>query len=117
MTTYDDLHAWKAAHPRASKWANNTYITERVLADPVDDNGVHVFVVRLHNTEIVTIAADRIWFNTGGWNTVTTKARMNEFSPLNIRQKDYQWYVDDIPVHNRWDLVALTDGGWGVYPR
>jgi hypothetical protein len=36
-------------------------------------------VVRLHSTDVVTVATDgTVTLNTGGWNTVTTRARMNQ---------------------------------------
>lgn len=36
--------------------------------------------VRLYSTDVVTFCPDRIILNTGGWETVTTKSRMNQAS-------------------------------------
>jgi len=41
---------------------------------------------RLHNTDIVTYKPNGdIVLNTGGWNTVTTRARMNSYLPQGLR--------------------------------
>ena len=57
-------------------------------------------IVRLHSTDIVDVDTkdNTITLNTGGWNTVTTKERMNAVlravnSPYHVHQRDFQWYV------------------------
>jgi hypothetical protein len=67
------------------KVANNTYLERR--ADSI--------ALKLHNTDIITTYPDNtVTLNTGGWQTVTTKARMNEFLPFGrIYQKDFIWYL------------------------
>jgi hypothetical protein len=55
--------------------------------------------VRYHSTDVVVFNQDEIILNSGGWNTVTTKLRMNQASSefdlgYHVRQFDYQWYVD-----------------------
>lgn len=56
-------------------------------------------VVRLHNTNIVVFHDDgRVTLHTGGYRTVTTKSRMNQFIRANVYQRARQWYV------------CLTDG-------
>ena len=35
-------------------------------------------VVRYHQTDVVTITPTRIMLNTGGWESMTTKVRMNQ---------------------------------------
>lgn len=69
---------------------NNTTITE----------GENERSVTLHSTKIVTVKPDEIILNTGGWETVTTKTRMNQVAntwnlPYKVFQKDYEWYVRD----------------------
>ena len=53
--------------------------------------------IRLHKTDIITFTANRIVLNANGWETVTTKARMNEYLPfytgLGVSQRKYKWYV------------------------
>lgn len=62
--------------------------------------GEDTLAVRLHNTDVVTL--DRmddqnvaVTLDTGGWRTVTTKSRMNEWAPgrVMITQHNYVWYV------------------------
>ena len=57
-------------------------------------------IVRLHSTDIVDVDTtdNTITLNTGGWNTVTTKERLNAVlsafnSPYRVYQRDFQWYV------------------------
>ena len=52
-------------------------------------------VIRLHHTDILTFNPDNtITFNTDGWETISTKSRMNEYqNKVNIYQKNHKWYV------------------------
>jgi hypothetical protein len=69
----------------SKKLANNTYAFRC-------DNGV--IVVRLHQTNIVTYFPNgKVVLNSGNWRTVTTKARLNEFSPFNVFQNKGIWSV------------------------
>lgn len=49
--------------------------------------------VQLHDTEVVKIYPDHYALFTGGWYTVTTKSRLNEFSPAYLRQESGRWYI------------------------
>lgn len=54
--------------------------------------------VRYHNTIVVDWNVELIRLNTGGWQTVTTKRRMNQASDafglgFGVYQKDYDWYA------------------------
>lgn len=72
--------------------ANNTFLVPR-------DNDV---AVKLHNTDVLTFCADgRIILNTGGWRTVTTKARINEYLPSGWR------------VYSERGKWILHSGSWG----
>ena len=56
-------------------------------------------IVRYHNTDVVKFNQDEIVLNTGGWRTVTTKARMNQASNqyglgFRVYQRDWEWFVD-----------------------
>lgn len=67
------------------KIGNNTYLQR---------SGENI-AVRLHSTEILTFKpSGEAVVNTGGWKTVTTKARLNEYLPcqLGIGQTRGQWY-------------------------
>lgn len=68
------------------KAANNT--TVRLI-----DGGV---AIRLHSTDIVTINDDgSMVLNSGGWLSVTTKERLNRYTPARISQRAGIWYMAD----------------------
>ena len=71
------------------KVGNNTYL---IRNSGVAGDSIHL---NLHDTYIITWYADgRTELNSGGWRTVTTKARMNEFiEGYSISQNRGQWYV------------------------
>ena len=68
------------------KVANNTF---KVTFD--DDS----YVIKLHNTDILCVSKNRIVYNNGGWFTVTTKQRLNEFGPVRISQSKNIWYFSN----------------------
>ena len=41
--------------------------------------------LKLHSTDIIKWQGNKIILNSGGWDTLTTRARFNEFLPSNIR--------------------------------
>lgn len=66
------------------KLANNTYL--------IEEDGV--FKVELHdNCIIVVYPDDSLKVSSCGWNTKTTKERLNEYTDLGIYQRKGQWYV------------------------
>jgi hypothetical protein len=66
------------------KLGNNTYLVER------DGD----YAVRLHDTDVVTIHKDGTYtLDTGGWQTVTTKDRINAFSPARVWSDRGVWYL------------------------
>ena len=66
-------------------------------ATKVEHRGLETFV-RYHNTDVVQFDSQYITLNTGGWETATTKLRMNQASNqfnlgFSVYQKDFQWFV------------------------
>jgi hypothetical protein len=55
------------------------------------------YTIRLHDNTIMQIFRDRIVPMDGGWQTVTTKARLNEHLPRGFRvfQKNWEWFIHD----------------------
>ena len=50
--------------------------------------------VRLHQTDILTFSPDgAVTYNSGGWRTVTTKDRMNEYGPARIWSDRGTWHI------------------------
>ena len=55
-------------------------------------------VVRYHQTEVVKFNSKQAILDHGGWETTTTKARMNQVAaqfnlPYYVWQEDYTWYI------------------------
>tara|TARA_R100001530_G_C4220523_1_gene129808 strand:- start:43 stop:426 length:384 start_codon:yes stop_codon:yes gene_type:complete len=55
--------------------------------------------VTYHQTAVVKFNHNEIILNSGGWETVTTKSRMNQTSNqfdlgFRVYQKDYEWFVE-----------------------
>jgi hypothetical protein len=89
MLSYQDAQTMMArAQDRGygprRKLQNNTYLVERGSD----------YAVRLHNTDVVTIHADGTYtLNTGGWETVTTKDRINGYGPARVYSQRGTWAV------------------------
>lgn len=103
MTTYESLKA-KIKNRPTKKLANNTYIVRD------GDN----LAVRLHNTNILFFQPDGvITVNTGGWKTMTTKARINDYigNPRITRDKGlwYWWQGGDWQTWKE-TRIPFTDG-------
>jgi hypothetical protein len=83
---YEAANALLSGRNKGSrKLENNTYLIR------VDKNTI---AVQLHHTNVVTFHKDgRIILRTGGWQTVTTKDRLNNYSPVRVFQRDYEWFV------------------------
>lgn len=76
----------KGRDKTSRKCDNNTYAR-------IDNNNI---AIKLHNTDIVTIdKKDNFTLNSGGWLTVTTKERLNKYTPAGISQKAGIWYLSD----------------------
>lgn len=69
-------------------------------------------IIRLHHTDILTFQTDnKIVLNTSGWQTVTTKDRMNAHLPwpdYKIAATKGQWYI----YQGGWEgkKIAFYDG-------
>jgi hypothetical protein len=75
------------------KIAHNTYVELR---------GGNTFAIRFHQTDVVTYHPDgQIILNTGGWQTVTTKARLNTFTPARVYSDRRQWFVSTSNCQHR----------------
>lgn len=60
----------------------------------LESRGPDAFAVRQHHTDVVTIHRDGSYtLTTGGWNTVTTKDRLNNWSPARIYSERGTWCV------------------------
>jgi hypothetical protein len=56
------------------------------------DNSVSI---ELHSTKVVVLYPNGlVKLASGGWQTVTTKDRMNKYSPVRVTQRKGEWYVN-----------------------
>ena len=63
--------------------------------------------VELHSTKVVVLYPNGlVKLQTGGWQTVTTKDRMNQYSPVYVQQRKGEWYVK----------IRREDGGRDEFP-
>lgn len=53
----------------------------------------------LHGNAIAEHRHDGLWVTSAGWQTVTTKERLNGLHGVNIYQKDYEWFLNG----KKWD--------------
>ncbi len=73
--------------------------------------------VRYHYTDVVTYHADGpTVLYSGGYHTMTTKSRMNEYTQANVVQANGVWYLVDRPYGGSWrslfeDPVSIDDTG------
>ena len=69
----------------------------------VFDNSVALF---LHGNMIAEYAADgALYIRDGGWQSNTTKERLNGLPNVYINQKDFQWYLNGEAWSGEWTLI------------
>ncbi len=132
FTTYSkaqsELAKGKGRNPTSRKVANNTYLIQREGYSR-DVKGVghaeSYIAVRLHNTDVVDIYLDKLVLRTNGWETVTTKDRINSYLPAkwHVYSKRHIWYLSYVTSYgedgerSRWffqDGITIRQDG-GVY--
>jgi hypothetical protein len=76
---------------RGKRNANRRKVGNNTYAEILYDNSVGIM---LHSTYVVKIHEDNTYtLQTGGWQTVTTKDRINQYSPVRVYQRKYEWFV------------------------
>jgi hypothetical protein len=86
MLTFTDAEAvMRRARNSTRRLGNNTYL---------HPSGPDAYTVRLHGTDVVTIRRDGTYtLRTGGWNTFTTKNRLNDYSPARVYSEGGTWAI------------------------
>lgn len=66
-------------------------------------------IIKLHSTEILEWSRDgkRCKINSGGWQTVTTKDRINCYSPVSVYSQKGLWYIGETLF---FDGIEIVDG-------
>ena len=73
--------------------SGNTSVTHSINAD-----GISEAIIKLHGNHIGTVTNDALLLFDGGWQSNTTKSRLNallfEFSyGMRVFQKNWEWFV------------------------
>lgn len=66
----------------------------------VRDNALH-----LHGNKIAELRNGELWITNAGWNTNTTKERLNGLPNVHIRQLNYVWHLNGYVWDGRWIKV------------
>lgn len=83
---YDAERVWNDRKKRPVKLANSTY-----LENPNPE--LTEFVVTLHGNPIIMYRPGRYTLNSCGWETKTTKDRLNKFTPFTIFSQRREWFI------------------------
>ena len=82
------------------------------------DRGTY-FAIRYHSTNIIEICSNGAYYlNSGGWQTATTKNRINRYMPFGwyLWQKDFQWYISS-PGGLKGSKTYIFCDGFRIGPR
>ena len=95
---------------------NNDHFTGNEKATTISRTNDITRVV-YHHTEVVTIdhMKREVTFRTGGWETATTRRRMNQACnafdlPFRVYIRDYGLYVSHVDFDNEYGVFPLTLG-------
>lgn len=91
--------------------ANNTTVRE------VEGGAV---AIQLHATDIVIVlASGGFVLNSGGWRSVTTKERINRYTPARLWQDKSVWYIADKTGKPTlfYDGMTIDAEGYPIKPR
>lgn len=84
-------HAEAVLMVRGKRNANRRKVGNNTYAEILSDGSVGIM---LHSTYVVKIHPDNTYtLNSGGWQTLTTKDRINQYSPVRVYQRKYEWFV------------------------
>lgn len=75
-----------------------------------------VIDIQYYQTGIVALCHDKTLLRNGGWHSITTKQRLNEWLPMNMRiyQKDFTWYLQHNDVKHELPhsfAITITNDG------
>jgi len=65
-------------------------------------NGTELF---LHGNKIADWRADGLWITDAGWNSTTTKDRLNGIPGVKVCQSNYKWFLNGQEWDGNWIKV------------
>jgi hypothetical protein len=107
MTNYTEATT-KLGNRTRRKLENNTYL-EQIDQETIGVKLHNTFVVKYHKNGNCTL-------DSGGWKTVTTKDRINKYSPVRIYQKKGLWFVDETTLYQDKMILLPTGETQGTEP-
>jgi hypothetical protein len=67
-----------------------------------------VYRLKLHGNTIATIDQfNMLSISNAGWQSNTTKERLNGIPHVHIKQKNYQWYLNGVEWNGEWTRVGV----------
>tara|TARA_R100001015_G_C4631780_1_gene194595 strand:- start:418 stop:777 length:360 start_codon:yes stop_codon:yes gene_type:complete len=70
--------------------------------------------LKLHGNTIAKSGVfEGLMISSAGWNTVTTKERLNGLEGVNIHQKDFTWYLNG----REWNGAWVDVGTWNLLDK
>jgi hypothetical protein len=73
--------------------------------------------VWLFGNKIIDRRSDGIWITNAGWNSNTTRERLNGLENVHVQQKNFQWYLNARAWDGRWVNVERWDYLLSITPR
>jgi hypothetical protein len=95
ITTFYDAATVFLRAPQAQQRANSIKVSNNTyLIRETDGDAVKSYALAFHGSKIIRYGADgSITLNHHGYQTATTKHRMNQFTPFSVYQRDGAWFV------------------------
>ena len=69
---------------------NNTYLQVRAKEK---DGTPFAIALRHHQTDILEYTRQGIYYDNGGYSSKSKRERINDYSPLYIQQRNWQWFI------------------------
>ena len=67
----------------------------------------------LHGNMLAQYINNELWINDGGWQSNTTKERLNGLPNVRVHQKNFQWYLNDREWNGSWvNMTSYLATGW-----
>ena len=67
----------------------------------------------LHGNMLAQYINNELWINDGGWQSNTTKERLNGLPNVRVHQKNFQWYLNDREWDGSWvNMTSYLATGW-----
>ena len=67
----------------------------------------------LHGNMLAQYINNELWINDGGWQSNTTKERLNGLPNVKVHQKNFQWYLNDREWDGSWvNMTSYLATGW-----